>query len=88
MRTATNERMMTEGMVRIICCILRTYGPRHPVDPVFVSSRRARRRGDDRGADIKGDVCHPRKAVIRPRGSLPCAPLLAQNVRMPLGVFP
>jgi len=37
-----------------------TYSARHAVDSVFVNTRRARWRGDDWGADIKGDVCATR----------------------------
>jgi len=41
-------------------CPLGAHTAGHPVDSVFVNARRARQRGDDRGADIKGDVCATR----------------------------
>jgi len=47
------------------CCALRTYSGRHPFDSVFVNTRRARQRGDDWGADIKGDVCATRSTSHR-----------------------
>ena len=37
-------------------CTLPIHGARHPVDSIFVNTRRARQWGDDWGADIKGDV--------------------------------
>jgi hypothetical protein len=44
----------------LYCCALRTYSARNPHHSVFVNARRARWRGDDLGADIKGDVCATR----------------------------
>jgi len=44
----------------LYCCALRTYSGRHPDDSVFVNTQRPRQRGDDWGADIKGDVCATR----------------------------
>jgi hypothetical protein len=44
----------------LYCCALRTHSAWHPVDSALVNTRRARQRGDDWGADIKGDVCATR----------------------------